>query len=795
MKKNTCFLIVLLASALILSTFMSATHGDAAYSPVDEWSMFRRDAAHSGVSTGNQPADSYSLLWNFTVGAAVFSSPAIVNGCVFVGSDDYNVYCLNASSGQLIWNFTTGGSVKSSPAIYGGYVYVGCDDGWLYCLDVTTGYPLWISMVGGAVASSPIVVNDCVYVGSGKQGLFCFNASDGSLVWVFPCQCRVDSSPAVLDGVVYFAADDFSVNALNATTGSEIWSCHTGSVASSPCINNDFVYIGTVDGYVCCLDAKTGGMLWSFQTQNFVDSSPAVFNGYLYFGSEDNNFYCLNATNGEKVWQTATGYWVKSSPAISGDNVYVGSEDYSLYCFDAFTGEKKWSYATGDYVDSSPAVVNGVLYVGSCDKHIYALNLTSATAEPQQKAASLAWSTVAFDAAAFAVASTIILAAIKIARFNRQTIKNQPTNELVKGKLRWFSKHTDALFVLAIVAFSTIFFLNLNIGPLWIADEQTYSQWAYHMVKTGDYIVPHAFGGDAIWIAKPPLYMWLMSLSYQAFGVSNVTSRLWSPIFGVLTLILLYFLGKKLYNSYVGFASALVLGTFTMFFSYARHAMTDVALVFFMVASIYFFVLSEKDQKVNRYLLISGVFFGLALLTKQVEAMLIPLTVFIYLIVTKRSVKFLFTKRFTAFWGVGFLLVAPWVVVMLVSFGSNFWYWFVVYTAFSRTIIPLEGHFGNFFFYFNFLFNNERLWSIILPFAAGLCIFEVFKRSKPDALLLTWMGCVLLVFTLAQTKLSWYLLPAYPAFALAIGNLLYQAPSRLWWYFGKKRVSKSLEPT
>ena len=659
---------------------------------------------------------------------------------------------------------------------------MGSDDGWVYCIDIATGMPIWVSMVGGQVRSSPAVVDSCVYVGSGKQGVFCFNASNGDLVWTFPTSSRVDSSPAVSDGVVYVATDDFCVYALNATTGNELWNHHSGSVISSPSLYNGFVYIGSYDGYICCLNASTGDQIWQYQTEDCVDSSPAVGYGCVYVGSEDNNVYCLNASNGVKIWQTSTGYWVRSSPLVLDGNVYVGSEDYRIYCFNASTGAKKWSYATCNIVDSSPAIVNGTLYVGSNDYRVYAFTLTDSTSGnmPSLSTHSLAWTTVAFDAIACATAATILFTILRFAYSIRQAKRNVQAINVHSKKESWFSAHTDTLCILAILAFSTIFFLNLGSGPLWAADEQTYSQWAYHMVKSGDYVTPYAFGGLAVWIGKPPLYMWLMSLFYQVFGVTNFVTRLWSPIFGALTLVSVFFLGKKLYNAYVGFVSALVLGTFTTFYLFARHAMTDVTFVFFIVASFYFFVLSEKTEKINRYVVLSGLFFGLALLTKQVEALLIPLIVFSYLVVTRRSIRFLFTRRFTVFWAIGLLVLSSWLIYMFLSFGSDFWQWFVVYCGFMRTVSPLEGHVGGYLFYFSYLASNERLWAILLLFAAGLCAFNVVvKRLKADALILAWMLIVLVVFTFAQTKLSWYILPALPAFAIAISSLLYQMSKKI----------------
>ena len=54
----------------------------------------------------------------------VYSSPAVANGVVYVGSDD-NVYALNARTGALLWSYTTGEYVVSSPAVANGVVYVG----------------------------------------------------------------------------------------------------------------------------------------------------------------------------------------------------------------------------------------------------------------------------------------------------------------------------------------------------------------------------------------------------------------------------------------------------------------------------------------------------------------------------------------------------------------------------------------------------------------------------------------------------------------------------------------------
>ena len=79
------------------------------------------------------------IIWNYTPGGDVISSPAVADGKVYVGSYDNNVYCLDAATGANIWNYTTGGWVWSSPAVADGKVYVGSNDDNVYCLNAVTG--------------------------------------------------------------------------------------------------------------------------------------------------------------------------------------------------------------------------------------------------------------------------------------------------------------------------------------------------------------------------------------------------------------------------------------------------------------------------------------------------------------------------------------------------------------------------------------------------------------------------------------------------------------------------------
>lgn len=99
---------------------------------------------------------------------------------VYVGSEDDNVYALNATTGAYMWSFMTGSAVYSSPAVAEGTVFIGSTDDNIYALDASTGAYLWSYTTGDAVHSSPAVANGVVYVGSVDDNVYAFGVSSSS---------------------------------------------------------------------------------------------------------------------------------------------------------------------------------------------------------------------------------------------------------------------------------------------------------------------------------------------------------------------------------------------------------------------------------------------------------------------------------------------------------------------------------------------------------------------------------------------------------------------------------------
>jgi outer membrane protein assembly factor BamB len=396
MRKNRLMtvLLIMLFAGILASMFILRYAGNVALASPSEndWPMFHHDPAHTGYSNSTAP-DTNNTIWTYATSGPIWSAPAVTDGEVYIGSYDYNIYCLNASSGAKIWNYSTGGSVDSSPAVSDGKIYIGWGSAVL-CLDASTGTPLWNYSTSGGVYSSPAVSDGRVYVGSLDHNLYCLNASDGTNIWTSQTTGFVLSSPAVADDRVFigscFSPDsDANMTCFNASTGSAIWTRQialTAYIWSSPAVAGGKVYIG--GDQVFCLDASNGTAIWSYAVPSV--SSPAVYGGRVYVGTSDNNTCCFDASNGTRIWNYTTAFASRSAPAVADGKVYIGSDQ--IHCLDALNGTKIWSYSTNGNTGSSPAVAYGRVYIGSSDNNVYAFedvhNLTitasyGGTTEPE----------------------------------------------------------------------------------------------------------------------------------------------------------------------------------------------------------------------------------------------------------------------------------------------------------------------------------------------------------------------------------------------------------------------------
>lgn len=355
--------------------------------------MFRGDLEHSGVYAAGGVPKFKAIKWKFHTGGRVISSPAVVNGLVYVGSTDGNLYAIEAASGTEKWKFTTKAWEVSSPAVAAGSVYFLSYDGNFYALDALSGQLKWKFKTGGErhyaathlhglqpvgetmpdpwdfFLSSPSVWKGAVYFGSSDGNVYALDSSSGSLKWKFKTGDVVHSSPAIADGTLYIGSWDTFLYAIDAESGKEKWRFKTGDdpdihnhigIQSSPAVADGVVYFGSRDSYAYAIDAATGKQLWKFSTDgSWVNNSMVVRDGMAYFGTSiPGIMHAVEAKTGKVVFDLPSGTPVFASMALAGDTLYLGNFGGKLTAIDLKTQKPAWVFETDGARQNAASMTN-----------------------------------------------------------------------------------------------------------------------------------------------------------------------------------------------------------------------------------------------------------------------------------------------------------------------------------------------------------------------------------------------------------------------------------------------------
>jgi len=344
-----------------------------------DWPMFGGGPAHLGRASGSL-ADKLDLAWTFKTSGPVKSSPAIVDGRVFIGSSDANVCALDLRTGNRLWSYKAGDAVEAPVCVVAGVVYVGATDGWLYALDANDGALRWRYQTGGQIAGganwvrSPQGDRVWIVVGSHDGNVHCVDSQTGLPVWTYKTDNYVNGLPAVADGRCVIGGCDARVHVISVADGNGITSIDSGSyIAASPAIWEGQVYVGNYDGMFLKADLSKGVVIWRHQVPDAqILTSPAIGDRVVVFGARDRQVHCVRQQDGQPVWTFKALDNVDSSPLICDGKVVFGSDDGRLYMIRVADGSLVWSYLIGKPIVSSPAVAYGVVVAGCDDGFVYA---------------------------------------------------------------------------------------------------------------------------------------------------------------------------------------------------------------------------------------------------------------------------------------------------------------------------------------------------------------------------------------------------------------------------------------
>jgi outer membrane protein assembly factor BamB len=416
--------------------------------PISNWPMWRSDSIHS--SSAQMGPSSFSLSWKFQTNGSVISSPSVVDGTVYIGSQDKNIYAIGAWSGNLIWKYTTDGPVICSPAVANGKVFVGSEDGYVYSLDSNTGTLIWRTFINSNIEftfgdlvlkSSPAISDGKVYIGSLDGSLYALDENNGNILWKFKTEGPIESSPAVTLGAIYFTSQEPTAGnlyKLDPNTGSLIWNLTLPyqysfvggtEMLGSPSVAAGMVFASSNWGAYYAVNEDSGKIVWEFidkEAIEFIVSSPIYVNGNLFIIHKF-NIECLNATNGDLIWSTFTGDELYTSPSYANGKIYLATSQRDVFILDSNNnGTKIATSILPSSSWSSPTIANGRLYIGCNDWNIYCF--TNEVAYPAPTPTSIPTSNDTYESRLViviaAIAIALIVAALAFGYLIRKRAKN-----------------------------------------------------------------------------------------------------------------------------------------------------------------------------------------------------------------------------------------------------------------------------------------------------------------------------------------------------------------------------------
>jgi 4-amino-4-deoxy-L-arabinose transferase-like glycosyltransferase len=349
----------------------------------------------------------------------------------------------------------------------------------------------------------------------------------------------------------------------------------------------------------------------------------------------------------------------------------------------------------------------------------------------------------------------------------------------------------------------TVFFSGLGNSRLWDQDEGYFASAAAEMYSRADVIVP-TYNGE-LFSHKPPMMYWGMMLGFRLFGVNEFGARFFSAVLGLATVIVVYFIGRRLFDARTAFFSAIALATSVFFTIVSRAATPDSYLTFFVSLAFLIWIRELDFERVifslPKWTTWAATYFlmALAVLTKGPIGFLFPAAViglFLMSIASHtdeihvagwgdrfRQIWNRFGPRqfFRTIWimrpftaiAVLLIVAGPWYAIVGWQTEGKFLQEFFGVHHFGRFSQSMDNHSGSFFFYLTACLIGLYPWSGFAIPVALQCGNE-WRKAKSNwmglTLALCWAGVYLMIFSLASTKLANYVLPAYPALALMIGR-------------------------
>jgi 4-amino-4-deoxy-L-arabinose transferase-like glycosyltransferase len=329
----------------------------------------------------------------------------------------------------------------------------------------------------------------------------------------------------------------------------------------------------------------------------------------------------------------------------------------------------------------------------------------------------------------------------------------------------FFTLHKDKflLGIILVLFAGTCFFLlyRLGVHPFIDYDESIYAQVAKEALQNHHWLHFTYFGSS--WFEKPPLGIWLISISFWIGGINEWTARIPSALAAILTVGLSLRWVYELRKSYS--ATILTAICFFIMFPFITTA------YFVQIDSIVgFFVLLALYAWWKKWYMVWGIAIGLGVLTKNIVGFFPIAPIIIYQAIEK-DFTFLKLKQFWQAILAGAILILPWHIYQSFAYGKEFWNNYFFYHVLKRYSSSLENNGAPFWYFFQLVFLRYGL--AFLVFAGSLFAGLILSwKDKMVRYLVISAVVIFLIFSSSTTKLPAYIVVVLPLFVMISGIML-----------------------
>ena len=340
-----------------------------------------------------QARQAFDVLWKFAAEGPSYqyvvpkSDPVLDDDRVYFGTDKGFFLALNQSDGSTSWSYKVGFHPKgkgifSSPALLNGMVFFGAYDGNVYALDANTGAKRWVFFEADWVGSSPVIAADMGLVFIGLEfglwkkhgGIVALDATSGARKWAYyEMPCLTHSTPLYIPEhqQVVIGSNDGAAYLFDGRNGELVWKFDTGTLDDRESdagfsrydIKESFAYdaardcilFGNSFGHLYCIDRKTGSEVSRFNAEFGFYSTPVIYKDTLLASSLDKFLYCLELDTLSLRWKWNAGARIFATPVIINDSVYIGANTGKLTELDPESGSVRSQFTVTERITNRVA--------------------------------------------------------------------------------------------------------------------------------------------------------------------------------------------------------------------------------------------------------------------------------------------------------------------------------------------------------------------------------------------------------------------------------------------------------